>query len=71
MDLVKYVPDLVRVGMDMFTASTSRNMESTAVGQAPKAAAPLLGRRPKTASQILDVEAVNMAMATHTRSERA
>ena len=52
-------------GMDcmaMFAAFPSTIMDSTTVGRAPKAPAPLLWRRPKAASIIVDGKIANIAI---------
>ena len=47
--------------MAMFAAFPSTIMDSTTVGLAPKAPSPLLWRRPKAASIMVDGKAANMA----------
>ena len=48
--------------MAMFVAFPSTNMDSTRVEPAPKAPAPLLWRRPKAASILVDGNVANIAM---------
>ena len=65
--LIRYVSDLVWVGMAMFAASPTRIMEA-APGRLPKCGAGAFSARPAVVdSTTLDVQVANMAIPPHSR----